>query len=180
MIINVSKLAKEARVKVPDLITRPVGRKMFSSAVKKLEIIEQGETLLFDFTSIKVVDSSFIDEFIVKLILDSRGRDYFIKLSNISNISEINIDSVFNSYSNYNEDRMAVVRDGLGQNNKYYIGPLSENEGDIIDYLRINRFAGVDEISKFLGMGSAKVMDVMEGLLKLRVIRKISGKYTSV
>jgi hypothetical protein len=180
MVINVLKMAKEAKVKVPDLITRPVGRIMFNKAMDKLFNISEEEILLLDFEGIKVTDSSFIDEFIVKLILDSGSRNYYVKLTNISDISEINIDSVFNSYSNYNDKRIAVCRSELGKNNRYYIGPLNEQESDIIDFFRINRSAEPEEISRFTGLELSSVQGIMSELNRLRLVRKTGTGFTSL
>jgi len=180
MIINVAKIAKEVKVKLPDLITRPVGRTMYAATAGKLSIIEKGETVILDFTGIKVIDSSFIDEYIVKLILDSREKDFYLKLRNISVISEINIDSVFNSYSNYKETRIAVARDEIGKNNRFYIGPLVEQESDIMDYLRINLTAGIDDISRFSGIDFKVLKNLLEQLSILRVIRRNNGEFTPV
>lgn len=180
MVIDVLKMAKESKVKVPDLITRPVGRIMFARAIDKLENISEDEILLLDFSGIKVTDSSFIDEFIVRLILDSGVRNYYVKLANISDISEINIDSVFNSYSNYNDKRIAVCRSELGNNNRYYIGPLNEQESDIIDFFRINRSADAVEISRFTGLEISSVQGIMAELYRLRLIRKSGTGFTSL
>lgn len=180
MIIKVVKLAKEAKVKLPDLITRPVGRLMYSKMNEKMSVVDSGETVLLDFEGIKVIDSSFIDEFLVKLIKDAETDDFYIKLRNISAVSEINIDSVFNSYSNYKSGRIAVIRDELGKNNRYYIGPLTDNESDIIDYLKLNHHAGVEEISRFCGMEAGRLKSILEDLMKLRVIRRNDGEFVSV
>lgn len=180
MVINVYKMAKEAKIKVPDLVTRPVGRIMFNKAMDKLVNISEEEILLLDFDGIKVTDSSFIDEFIVKLIQDSEVRNYYVKLTNISDISEINIDSVFNSYSNYNDKRIAVYRSELGKNNRYYIGPLNEQESDIIDFFRINRSAEPEDISRFTGLELASVQGIMSELYRLRLVRKTVTGFTSL
>lgn len=180
MIIDVAKVAKEVKVKLPDLITRPVGRTIYAATVKKLSIIGTGETVILDFTGIKVIDSSFIDEYIVRLILDSRQKDFYLKLRNISPMSEINIDSVFNSYSNYKDTRIAVAREEIGINNRFYIGPLADRESDIMDYLRINFSAGIDDISRFSGIESEKLRRLLEDLTVLRVIRGNNGEFTSV
>ena len=180
MIVDVAKIAKEIKVKLPDLITRPVGRIMYAATVKKLSIIGEGETVVLDFTGIKVIDSSFIDEYIVRLILDSRERDFYLKLRNISPMSEINIDSVFNSYSNYKETRIAVAREEIGINNRFYIGPLVDKENDIMDYLRINLNAGIDDISRFSGIEFDALKGLLEELTALRVIRGNKGEFTAV
>lgn len=180
MIIDVAKIAKGLKVKLPDLITRPVGRIMYAATVEKLSIIGDGETVLLDFTGIKVIDSSFIDEYIVKLILDSREKDFYLKLRNISVMSEINIDSVFNSYSNYKERRIAVAREEMGKNNRFYIGPLVEQESDIMDYLRININAGIDDISRFSGIDFKVLKNLLDELSLLRVIRRNNGEFSQV
>lgn len=180
MIINVAKLAREARTRLPDLITRPVGRQMYAKMKEKLSIAGEGETVVLDFENIKVIDSSFIDEFLVRLIRDAENTDFYIKLRNVSAVSEINIDSVFNSYSNYKSGRLAIVCEELGKNNRYYIGPLTEGEGDIIDYLKLNHHAGIEEISRFCGMEAGLLKGVLEDLLKLRVIRRNDGEFVSV
>ena len=180
VIIDIVKTAKEIKVNLPDLITRPVGRAMYAVTVKKLVIISTSETVILNFNGIKVLDSSFIDEYLVKLIIDSRMKDYYIKLKNISNISEINIDSVFNSYSNYNKSRIAVAKDDLGNNSRFYIGSITEHERDIINYLRTNSGAGVDDISRFIEIEVNELKLTLEELSFLRLIRRFNGEFTTV
>ena len=180
MVFEVAKIAREAKVKLPDLITRPVGRSVYARMREKLSLAGAGETIVLDFDGIKVIDSSFIDEFLVKLIMDAAESDFFIKLRNISAISEINIDSVFVSYSNYKNGRIALVRDELGRNSKYYIGPLTEQESDILGYLKINQHAGIGEISKYCGLEVEALEGILAGMSRLRVVRKIGGEFASV
>jgi len=180
MIIDIAKTAKEMKVKLPDLITRPVGREMYAVTIKKLAIISVFETVILNFNEIKVLDSSFIDEYLVKLIIDSRIKDYYIKLRNISTISEINIDSVFNSYSNYNKLGIAVAKEEIGNNSRFYIGSISEHERDIINYLRTNSGAGVDDISRFIGIGVSELKLTLEQLSFLRLIKGYNGEFTAV
>lgn len=180
MIIYVEKTARELKIKDPDLLTRPVGRIMYSATMEKLLIIGAGEVVLLDFSGIKVVDSSFIDEYIVRLIHDSGTRDFYLKLRNISFISEINIDSVFNSFSNYKQRRIAVARGDMGSNNRFFIGPLTELEGDILDYLRINQGASTDEIAGFSGIKPSELKKILDELSFLRVIKQNNGEYTTV
>lgn len=180
MIIDVAKIAKGCKIKLPDLITRPVGRTLYAAVKEKLEFAGNGETVLLDFEGIKVIDSSCIDELIVRLIQDSFSRDFYIKLRNVSPISEINIDSVFSSYSNYKDRRIAVVREELGRNNKFYIGPLSEAERDVIDYLRLNHRASVGDLSVFSGMEIETASMLIDGLTSIRVIKKENGDFISI
>ena len=180
MIIDIAKLAKEAKINLPDLITRPVGRSMYAITIDKLTIIAISETVILNFTGIKVLDSSFIDEYLVKLILDSRTKDFYIKLKNISTISEINIDELFNYYSNYNELRIAVAREEIGNNSRFYIGPVTEQEHDIINYLRTNSGAGIDDISKFTGFEIKELKLILEQLSFLRLVKRYNGEFTAV
>lgn len=180
MVIEIAKIAKECRIKLPDIVTRPVGRKLYATVKDKLGYAGKGETVMIDFSGIKVIDSSCIDELLVKLIHDSFTEDFYIKLRNISPISEINIDSVFNSYSNYREKRIAVIREELGVNNKYYIGPLSEPERDVIDYLRLNHRANIDDLVVFSGMERGRTSAVAEELSSIRVVKKDNGEFISI
>ena len=180
MIIDIVKTAKEIKVNLPDLITRPVGREMFAVTIKKSVIISVSETVILNFNGIKVLDSSFIDEYLVKLILDSRIKDYYIKLKNISNISEINIDSLFSSYSNYNKSKIAVAKEEIGNNGRFYIGSIGEHERDIINYLRTNSGTGVDDISRFIGIDANELKLILEQLSFLRLIKRYNGEFTAV
>jgi hypothetical protein len=180
MIIDVAKTAKEMRVNLPDLITRLIGREMYAATVKKLVIIAISETVILNFDKIKVMDSSFIDEYLVKLIIDSRIKDFYIKLKNISTISEINIDSVFNSYSSYNKSRIAVAREEIGENSSFYIGSITESERDILNYLRTNGMTGIDDISKFIKIEAAELKSTLEQLSFLRLIKKFNKEFTAI
>ena len=180
MIIDIAKIARNCKIKLPDLITRPVGRSLYAAVKEKLEFVGAGETVLLDFEGVKVIDSSCVDELIVRLIQDSYARDFYIKLRNVSPISEINIDSVFSSYSNYRNRRIAVVREELGMNNKFYIGPLSEAERDVIDYLRLNHRASVTDLSLFSGMEKETASNLIDGLISIRVIKEENGDFITI
>jgi len=177
MIVNIKKIAKESRINTPDLITRPVGRKMYKKIRKMMEFINNEEVIVLDFSDIKVIDSSFIDEMIVKLITESKnvGKSYYVKLKNISGIAEINIDSVFRSYSNYNDEKIAVVTDNICENNSFYIGQLQDTEREIIDYMRVNRSVSLQDLTGVIGLKADKISDIMDGLNSRRLIR-IDGR----
>ena len=87
MIIDIAKIARNCKIKLPDLITRPVGRSLYAAVKEKLEFVGAGETVLLDFEGVKVIDSSCVDELIVRLIQDSYARYFYIKLRNVSPIS---------------------------------------------------------------------------------------------
>ncbi|MCU0846641.1 MAG: hypothetical protein MUD12_01990 [Spirochaetes bacterium] len=174
MEVNVSKIAGELKIKTPDLITRSIGRAFYEKVRKLLRLAGSGETAIFDLERIVVMDSSFIDEFLVASVADTMRLepDCFIKLRNISPISEINIDLVFRSYSNYKNKRIAVITDGICQNNSFYIGQLTSEESDIVEYLRINRSVSTEEISNFTGTGLSDIDQIMNGLFALRIVKR--------
>jgi hypothetical protein len=179
MIIEMIKKCKELKISLPDLITRPSGKKMFENVKTSMNIISENETILIDFNSIGVIDSSFIDEFIVKLISESKKTEkpFFIKLKNISDIAEINIDSVFKTYSNYNNERMIVITDDIRKNNNFFIGTLGESEKSLLAFLRVNKNAGVKELSENLEKSIEDTEAILERLYTDRLIKKIKGYY---
>jgi len=183
MVITIKKKAEELKIKTPDLITRHMGRIMYDSIRDLVENISDGETLVLDFDGIKVIDSSFIDEMIVKLILDSKtaSRAFYIKLKNISAIAETNIDLVFRSYSNYKNKKIVVITENICQNNVFFIGPLSDQERDVVEFLRVNRSINIDDIMKFTGRPKDEVKKTMEDLDLMRAVKKQeSGVYFPV
>lgn len=174
MIIDIKKKAADKKISLPDLITRPIGRKMYECVSREFAILGEEEVVFLDFAGIKVIDSSFIDEFLIKLILDSRMRTpaFFIKLINISDIAEINIDSVFNSYYMYNNDKIAVITDRLAFNNSYFIGTLSKTEKNVIDYLKVNKAASPEEAASIIDKSVEETGKILEELYHLRVVRR--------
>ncbi len=183
MVIDISKTSQSLKLKTPDLITRHLGRMFYNEVIKLLEYISEDETVILDFNNIKVIDSSFIDEFLVKLILHSRTNSpsYYIKLKNISDITEINIDLVFKSYSTYKDEIISIVTDSISQANTFFIGPLSDTEQDIVEFLRINRNATVDDIVKFTGLSVDSSKVTLGKLHSLRLIKQENGgRYASV
>lgn len=178
MVIQIKNTARDLKIRLPDLITRPVGRRMYEKTRKNMAHVTDGEVVLVDFTGVQVIDSSFIDEFLLRLIEDSREAApvFFVKLANITPIIEMNIDSVFGSYHTYNERRIAVVTESLTAMNSYYIGTISDSERDVMDYLRINRIAALGDIAAFIGMREEDAAPLVEELYALRVVRRVSGE----
>lgn len=182
MVAVISKLAKEIKHNGADLITRPIGRKMYAKIRDKMKDISNHEVMVLDFEGIRVIDSSFIDEMIVRLIIDSWKSDtvFYVKLKNISNIAEINIDSVFKSFSHYNKSDIAVITEGICQNNSFFIGPLTKIERDIIEYLRINKNSTAREIGAFIGKTDVELLSLAEKLFKKRLVRFFDERIYSV
>lgn len=177
MVVNVKKKADELKIKGPDLITRTVGRDMYHAIKRMLEHMVHEEVVVLDFNGIKVIDTSFIDEFLVKLMIDGRTRKpaFYLKLKNISATAEINIDFVFKSYSNYGTQKLALVTEDICQSNNFFIGPLSDREKSIIDFIRVNKSSTTEDIVTFSGVEAAEMRPILDELHHLRLIRKEPG-----
>jgi hypothetical protein len=174
MEISLKKLAARAKIKSPDLLTRSVGRLLYGEIRKSMEIMADEEVLVVDFGGIQVIDSSFIDEFIVKLILnpDSSGRRYYLKIRNISEIGQMNIQSVFDSYAEFDGKKIVVMSEDICLNNNFFIGHLDPAETDIINYIRINRSAGAGDIASLTGVSRERSEDLLMTLHRLGIIRQ--------
>ncbi len=174
MNIKIRKIADELKIFAPDLITRMNGKLIYEKVISRIKNAVADETVLFDLNSIKVMDASFIDELIVRTIKESKAgeRSFFLKLKNISSASEINIDSVFNTYSYYNSEKIAVVTDDICQNNNFFLGNLSGVEKDILDYLRVNISAGLADLVEFTGLDAEEVGEITAELYSLRLIKR--------
>ena len=182
MIIKVKKAAQELKYKKPDLITRSLGKKIYAYIKEKIVDTLDNEVIVLDFEDIKVIDSSFIDELVVKLIIDSwhSSKIFYIKLKNISEIAEINIDSVFKTFSKYNDRNIAVITEDIRQNNSFFIGSLDALEQDIIEYLRVNKSASLDDLCRFTGLQVKRITDILNALFILRLVRKDKNNIQSV
>ncbi len=178
MIIQISKIADELKISTPDLITRMNGKLIYERTMSQIENAGSDETVLFDFKGIKVMDASFIDELIVRSIKESKADDkrFFLKLKNISSASEIIIDSVFKTYSYYNNEKIAVVTDEICQNNNFFIGNLSNREKDILDYLRVNMTVELPDLVEFTGVNAEEMRKTTAELFSLRLIKRIEGE----
>ncbi len=186
MIIDIKKIAAELKIKLPDLITRPIGKRMFERVKELLANAGEEEVVILDFDGVKVLDASFVDELLIRLIKDSREGEkcYFLKLKNVSYITEINIDTVLNSHHSYNNEKISIATENMTSKNSCYLGVLSEIERDIIDYLRVNKSAGTNEISSYIGIGESETDKLIDGLYRMRILRKLgsggSRKYITV
>jgi len=173
MVVQIKKVAQKIKIKSPDLLTRPVGRAMYEEIKKDLSIIKDEEVVILDFLDIRVIDSSFIDEFIIKLLNDTNNQDekFYIKLRNISGIGEINISSVLRSYSDYDDKKMVVMTEDICLNNNFFIGELNDLEMDIINYFRVNRIASIQDIRSLTGLTAEETENILKRLNNLRIIR---------
>lgn len=173
MEIILKKVAESAKISSQDLITRPVGKALFREMEKRLTGIIFGEVVVLDGRGIQVMDLSFVDECIVPLIRLSRQDDkpFYLKCKNLSSISEINIDSVFESYRNYSDERLVLVCESLCYNNRFYLGSLDPLEEDVIEYLRINATLKIEDLVRFTDRPAEEMGRLVRRLDDTRALR---------
>lgn len=180
MEVKIGNLSKKNRQKSSDLITRPVGRNMYKKVTESMKIISEGEVVVLDFENIRVIDSSFIDEFIVRLIMDSVNKgNFYIKLRNISDIAEINISSVLKSYSQFDK-KIVVMTEDICLNNNFYIGDLLSDESDVINFLRINREVSLEDIIAATGLPEERAKVALVTLVEMRLVRTVENGIYSI
>ena len=173
MKISISKITLDLKLKTPDLITRSIGKNLYEKVQKILTNIQDGEVLLLDFDGIKVIDPSFIDECIVRLILDSKtgSPGFFIRIDNISDIAALNIASVLKSYNASHNTRLAVITGRL-IDKSYYIGELESEERDIINFLVVNKGVLVRDIASYLELDAEKTVALLDSMFTMRLVRR--------
>lgn len=173
MIIHIQKLLKSIKYPERDLITRPVGQRVYTALEDQLQYLGKGETLIIDFEHIQVIDSSFIDEALVSLVRRSMAEEFYIRLKNTSEIAQINIDSVFQSCAHYNNERLAVITDDLTRFNSFYLGDLDKNERSTIEYIHVNTTVQSADVETYLGITEGDAVALLEELHRLRLIRSV-------
>lgn len=173
MEIVINKITKKLKIQIPDLITRPIGKRIYKYISDKVENINQGEVVVIDLSEILVIDPSCSDEIIVKLINESRKdeKPFFVKLKNLSQMTEMNLSSVFDSYREFSNDRIVVITDDITSKNFYCIGEVSNIEHEIIKYLRINNQAKLSDIASFLNKSKQEIEEVLSKMYGLRIVR---------
>jgi hypothetical protein len=185
MIIKLKEIAKNAKISESDLITRPVGKVIYNKFIENIKHIGESETVVIDFETIKVIDFSFVDEFIIKLIDyakndKNKGKKFYIKLKNVSEIAQKNIEAVIKSYSEYNK-KILVITDNLSINNTFYLGNMSENENKVFNSIRINKYSTQEDIKLITQMDIEDLTESLSNLLELNSIKLDSdGKYTII
>jgi len=182
MELLIKKLALKAKIKSPDLLTRPVGRAIYSEAKNKISMLGEHEVLVLDFENIGVMDSSFIDEFIICLMKDAIASEspFYVKARNISSINQINIESVIYTYSKYQKNRIALVVNELTRDNTFVIGELSKKEHELISYVLLHKEATEKELIELLNSSNDEIKKIIETLNKIRILRLEKSRVLAV
>lgn len=173
MVIEIIKLKNKMKINLNDLITRPLGERFYKKVSNMIDNASENEVVLLDFEGINVADPSFLDEFVVKIIRESRmdEKPYFVKLKNFSESTSLNLKSVIESYEKYNNSRIAVATEEIIENSNHCIGNVTEIENEIISFLRINKSRSLNEIADFIEEPIEDAERILHGLVKIGLVR---------
>jgi hypothetical protein len=182
MVISLKNIASQNDISLPDLLTRPVGRAMFAFAEKKLQKISNGETVVCDFDGVEVIDPSFVDEFVIRLLkIDTLDdKTFFVRVKNISKSAELNIKSVLDSYLTYGSQRYALLSEELTSNNSHVIGELNSIEHDIIELIRINSHVTLKSVIELLNINEETGNRALSELCRLGLVKNLDNSYMLV
>ena len=179
MIIKLKESAKSAKISESDLITRPIGKLIYNKFMERIKHISEGETVIIDFEGIKVIDFSFVDEFIIKLIDDAKNKKFYIKLKNISEIAQKNIGAVIKSYSEYNK-KVLVITESLNINNTFYLGDMNEDESKVFNAIRINKYSTQEDIKFITQIDVEKLTESLTNLVNCNCIKLDLDRYSVI
>ena len=174
MEIIISKIAKTMNISLTDLLTRPVGKRLYTKVSTMVGQARSGEVVVIDFTGYSVIDPSCIDEFLISLIRDSMKpeKPYFVRLSHITSSMDITIQSVFDTYSEFSGMRIGVVTEELISRRGYYIGKVNDTEKELLSYLRMTDAASPEEIAGRLERDLDGVSRSLEEIYAIRMVRR--------
>lgn len=174
-------ISKKSSKASSDLLTRPVGKKYYQSAEKKISSAMNGEVVILDFADIKVIDPSFADEFVINIVKLSHSKDFYVRLRNLTKSAQSNISAIIDSYTDFAKKDYAVAVEDLLDNGTHFLGNIGLQEKEIAEFLRINKTASTKAISDNFSFTESKTVNCLKTLEKLRIVRTDeTGKYFSV
>ena len=185
MLINIKEMGKKAGAVLPDLLTRPIAKKVLSLMLDKIAMAGAEELVICDFSGIEVVDPSFVDECLISLLKRSmRESRFHVMLRNLSKIAEENIEGVIKLHNENSDEKVSILTEQLTCSNTYLIGELSNLENEVIAFLRINGFASVSLLTSLFPLMSESELSMMLNSMQQRgLIRNADNKiagYSSV
>lgn len=174
MEIHIGKIIKQLRLKGPDLLTRPTGRRLYAKVSALTEKARKEEVVVLDFEGISVVDPSCVDELIVRVIRDSMRpeKPFFVRLKHITPAIDMNIAMVFDSYAEFAGMRIGVITEDLVSKRGYYIGKINDTEKELLAYLHVARSASIDDIAQHMHCAPDGVEQTLEDLYAIRLVRR--------
>ena len=177
MEIIVGKIAHQLRISQTDLLTRPVGRKLYAKAASMIAHARPEEVVVLDFTGYSVIDPSCVDEFLIALVRDSMKpeKPFFLRLSHITPTMDMTIQGVFDTYSEFSGMKIGVITEELVSRRGYYIGKVTDDEKELLSYLRISDTSSPEEIARRLERDVDRIYVALEALYARRMVRKEHG-----
>jgi hypothetical protein len=177
MEIIVRKIAHQLKLSQTDLLTRPVGKKLYTKAVSIVENCRPEEVVVIDFSGYSVIDPSCVDEFLISLVRDSMKpeKPFFLRLSHISPTMDMTIQGVFDTYSEFSGMKIGIITEELVSRRGYYIGKVTDDEKELLSYLRITDAASPEEIARRLERDVHGIYLALEALYARRMVRKEEG-----
>ncbi len=162
---------REIKGKYADLVTRRVGRIIFSRLEKEIRKVKDGVPIIIDFSGIGAIDYSCADEIFARLIMRLQQNEYgekFIVFDNLSSHHKENINIVLEK-----KDLAVLARDKkrwevLGALDNY----LYQTLRTIMKEGRISS----PELSHRLNLALNTASMRLRNLNKLKLVRRVGSK----
>jgi hypothetical protein len=169
--IRVERLLRES-VETPyrDLVTRSTGRAVRSSIQQALATMGAAVALL-DFSEVGLVDFSCADEIIAKLLLDPPGETYLI----LQGLREEQLEAIEHVLEHHD---LAALVCGPSGSDARPVGRVSPDLRTAFFTLQSFGAATAQILAEEVGWTVARTAEVLETLLRLRLVRAEGGHYT--
>lgn len=177
MEIIIGSIAKQLKISTTDLLTRPTGKRLYTKVASMIEHARAEEVVVMDFEGYSVIDPSCVDEFLIALVRDSMKPDkpFFLRLSHITPTMDMTIQGVFDTYSEFSGMKIGIITEELVSRRGYYIGKVTDDEKELLSYLRITDAASPEEIARRLERDVDRIYVALEALYARRMVRKEDG-----
>jgi hypothetical protein len=178
MEIMIGNIAKQLKISRSDLLTRPVGQRLYTKVSSMMKNLRPEEVVVLDFGGYSVIDPSCVDEFLITLVRDSMNpeKPFFLRLSHITPTMDMTISGVFDTYSEFSGMKIGVITEELVSRRGYYIGKVTDDEKELLSYLHITDAASPEEIAIRLERDIDRTYQALESLYARRMVRKEEGR----
>jgi hypothetical protein len=102
-------------------------------------------------------------------------KPFFLRLSHITPTMDMTIQGVFDTYSEFSGMKIGVITEELVSRRGYYIGRVTDDEKELLSYLRITDAASPEEIARRLERDVDGIYLALEALYARRMVRKDEG-----
>jgi hypothetical protein len=151
-----------------DLVTRSTGR-LVRTSIQQVLAASEGPVALLDFSDVGLVDLSCADEIIAKLLLDPPGETYLV----LQGLREEQLEAIEHVLEHH--DLAALVCDPAGGARP--VGRVSPDLRTAFFNLQTLGAATVQSFSEHLGWTVAHGAEVLDALVRLRLVRVDGPRY---